>query len=139
MDFASKIMGLNQVGAIWTHIQSLPQDFSNLSAEKKAALIFIGGLIVHKASKTYKSNITNKQGETKMDLVKGALGSEANFDLKMEAGQLILTVSYKGSEASASLSAGVEPGLFLDKLKALIPGQVDDAVIEIIKMALKAV
>lgn len=74
-----------------------------------------------------------------MDLVKGALGSEANFDLKMEAGQLILTVSYKGSEASASLSAGVEPGLFLDKLKALIPGQVDDAVIEIIKMALKAV
>lgn len=73
-----------------------------------------------------------------MELVHGAIGAEASYDLKMEAGLLKLSVSYKGNEAGASASVSLEPGLFLDKLKALIPGQIDDAVIELLKSALKA-
>ena len=73
-----------------------------------------------------------------MDIVQGQVGPEASYDLKMEGGQLKLSANYKGVQAGASASISVEPGLFLDKLKALIPGQLDDALIELVKGALKA-
>lgn len=73
-----------------------------------------------------------------MDLVKGDIGPEAHYDLKMENGLLKLAVDYKGAEVGAGASVSIEPGLFLDKLKGLIPGQIDDAVIELLKNALKA-
>ncbi len=73
-----------------------------------------------------------------MDLAQGQIGSEASYDVKLTNGKLVLTASYAGLEAGASVSVSVEPGLFLDKLKAVIPGQIDDAVIELLKNALKA-
>lgn len=71
------------------------------------------------------------------ELVQEQLGPEAKLDLKLEGGKLILSVVYEGKEAGASMGVSLEPGLFLDKLKGLIPGQIDDAVIELIKAALK--
>jgi hypothetical protein len=41
-------------------------------------------------------------------------------------------------QADASLKIMLESDLFLDKLAELIPGKIDDAVISVIKMSLKA-
>lgn len=73
-----------------------------------------------------------------MEIAKGSLGAEVNYDLKMLDGMLQVMAVYKGEQTGASVSVSVDPSKFLDKLKELIPGSVDDVVIELMKSALKA-
>jgi hypothetical protein len=70
------------------------------------------------------------------DLVELKKG-EATLDVDFKEGKLRLSVSYDGKGADAGLFVDLDPDYFLDKLKAVIPGQIDDAIIEMLKGALK--
>ncbi len=66
------------------------------------------------------------------------ISKEAKFDIKVVAGKLVLAVSYDGAQVDAGISVAIDSDAFLDKLAALIPGQLDDLVISGVKVALKA-
>ena len=70
------------------------------------------------------------------DLVELKKG-EATLDVDFKDGKLRLSVSYDGKGADAGLFVDLDPDYFLNKLKAVIPGQIDDAIIEMLKGALK--
>ena len=71
------------------------------------------------------------------ELVNKELGGEGELDLSLENGKLKLSVKYAGKGGDATVSAALNPDYFLDKLAAAIPGGIDDAVINILKAALK--
>jgi hypothetical protein len=75
--------------------------------------------------------------ELEMDIVSGKNG-EVDFAVKIEKGILLLEVGYIGSGAGAGIKVTLEADYFLDKLKNAIPGQLDDSVIDLIKVAVKA-
>ena len=66
------------------------------------------------------------------------ISKEAKFDLQIKQGKLILALNYDGAQVDAGVSVAVGVDLFLDKLAEKIPGQLDDAVIAVIKGALNA-
>lgn len=70
------------------------------------------------------------------DLAKGQIGPEASYDLRLENGNLIFDLKYQGQDAGAGVSVSISSSSFLDKLEKLIPGQIDDAVIEMLKVVL---
>jgi hypothetical protein len=63
---------------------------------------------------------------------------EVDLDVAFKQGKLQLTVKYDGKGADASVTVALESEYFLSKLKAAIPGQVDDAVINLLLAAMKA-
>ena len=69
-------------------------------------------------------------------LVEFAKG-EADLDLEFKDGKLRASVSYDGKGVDAGLYVDVSPEYFLDKLKAAIPGEVDDKIIDMLKLAFK--
>jgi hypothetical protein len=71
------------------------------------------------------------------ELIGGPIGAEAKYSLALEDQKLIIAVQYDGVEADAELKVKLEVGLFIDKLKDLIPGKLDDALFELLKGALK--
>lgn len=62
---------------------------------------------------------------------------EANLSLKIEEGKVVLVIAYDGEQADASLNVTMEADKYLDMLAEAIPGQLDDAVIELLKGAMK--
>lgn len=62
---------------------------------------------------------------------------EANLSLKIEEGKIVLTISYDGKQADAKLVIALEIDQYLDMLKKAIPGELDDAVIELLKGAMR--
>lgn len=68
-----------------------------------------------------------------------AIGSEGKVDVKLQNGKVYLVGAYDGVDMDAKLEVGVEVDVLLDKLAAKIPGKIDDAVIGLLKAALKAV
>lgn len=60
--------------------------------------------------------------------------TKGDLKLKIEAGKLVLVLD----SAGVDVSVVVETDYFMDKLAAAIPGTIDDAVIGMIKAALKA-
>jgi hypothetical protein len=73
----------------------------------------------------------------KIDLAKGPIGADGDFDLEIENGQLVLEVSYDGEGVDGTLRVSVDGLYFMDKLKGVIPGTIDDAVIELLKNAIR--
>lgn len=67
-----------------------------------------------------------------------ALGPEGQLALKLEDGKLVIEVKHVHASGEVSVVAKEDAGYFMDKLAALIPGQLDDAIIALIKGALKA-
>lgn len=65
-------------------------------------------------------------------------GKEFDMKLVISGGLVKIVGDYVGSGGAAKLEAGVSVDYFIDELKAKIPGQIDDAVLEIVKAALKA-
>lgn len=61
---------------------------------------------------------------------------EGGLDLAFVEKKLRLTISYDGKGVDAGVYADVDPEYFLDKLKAAIPGEIDDTVIDLLKAAL---
>lgn len=72
------------------------------------------------------------------EIVKQDIGPETKFDLKLVGGNLVVELKYEGAGGVASVSAGITAEYFIDKLAALIPGTLDDAVLGLVKAALKA-
>ena len=77
---------------------------------------------------------------TKGDTMEKVLVDGKEFDMKLviSGGLVKIVGDYAGSGGAAKLEAGVSVDYFIDELKAKIPGQIDDAVLEIVKAALKA-
>lgn len=73
-----------------------------------------------------------------MELVDQAIGAEGKLELDVVGGQLIVTAKHVHASGEISIQAKEDVGYFLDKLAAKIPGTVDDAIIGVIKAALKA-
>lgn len=71
-----------------------------------------------------------------MDVAQGQVGPEAAYDVKVEDGKLVIVAKYDGVETDAELMVKVDAAAFIDKLAALIPGSIDDAVLGVIKAAL---
>ena len=67
-----------------------------------------------------------------------AKNGEVEFAVKIEKGIVSLEVGYQGAGAGAGVKINLEADYFLDKIKAAIPGQIDDSVIDLIKVAIKA-
>ena len=65
------------------------------------------------------------------------ISKESEFDLKFEDGVVKALISYDGKGLDGGIYINMEPEYFLDKLAAAIPGEWDNKVIEMLKMALK--
>lgn len=65
-------------------------------------------------------------------------GKEFDMKVVLSGGLIKFVGDYVGAGGSAKLEAGVSVDYFIDELKAKIPGVVDDAILEILKQALKA-
>lgn len=73
-----------------------------------------------------------------MNIFKGNLGPESNYNLQIVGDQLVAEIDYDGGQLDGSLVLKLDVGAILDVLKAKIPGAVDDVVFDLIKTALKA-
>lgn len=62
---------------------------------------------------------------------------EGNLELKVEEGKVKLSVNYDGKHADAKLEVSLEVDQYLDMLKEAIPGDIDDTVIDLLKVAMK--
>lgn len=72
------------------------------------------------------------------ELLDKELGSEGKLDLDLKEGNIELSVSYDGKGLDGAVSVKVDTDYFMDLLKEKIPGDIDNAIIDIIKAALKA-
>jgi len=71
------------------------------------------------------------------DLLKKEFG-DADLELKFENGKLRLLAGIDTKGVDGGVYVDLEPEYFLDKLAAAIPGKLDDAVIEMLKVAFKS-
>jgi len=67
-----------------------------------------------------------------MDIVEKQLG-DAKLDVKLENKQLIIEVTYAVAPVGASAKVTVDAHLLLQKIKDLIPGNIDNVVIDILE------
>ena len=74
------------------------------------------------------------------DIVDGKLGTVGAYDLEFKDGELRLTIDVNAplGIGTAGLKLGIKADAVLDAIANAIPGQIDDAVINLIKSALKA-
>lgn len=61
---------------------------------------------------------------------------EGNLSIKIEDGKVVMSISYDGKQADANLSISLEVDQYLDMLAEAIPGEIDDAVIALLKGAM---
>lgn len=69
------------------------------------------------------------------ELVGGKIGEKVGYSLELVEGNLKLSGKFDGPGVDVELAIISEPSVFLDKLKAVIPGQIDDAIIDALKGA----
>lgn len=73
-----------------------------------------------------------------MELAEKQLGPEAKLDFKLEGGKLVLSVALDSKGLDGKLELSLSPEYFAEKLKASIPGGIDDAIINLLLGVLKA-
>jgi hypothetical protein len=73
-----------------------------------------------------------------MDILTQEIGKEGTLDIDVVGGQIVLSAKHVHASGEVVITAKEDVGYFLDKLAAKIPGAVDDAIIAVIKSALKA-
>lgn len=71
------------------------------------------------------------------ELANVEISGESDFQLKFEDGKLKLLLGYDGKGMDAGVYMDLEPDYFLDKLAEAIPGDIDDKIIEMVKLAFK--
>lgn len=101
-----------------------------------AFIMFIKSLRGKFIAQNLEVQTINKESNMEKNLV---VSSEAKVDVKLAAGKLFLIAKYDGADVDADVTVGIEVDLLLDKVKGLIPGAIDDAIIEVLKAALKVV
>lgn len=72
-----------------------------------------------------------------MDLVEKDLGKELKLKLDFTSGKLQLGVILDSEGVDVGVNVAVDSDYFLDLLADAIPGEVDDAIIEMLKAAFK--
>lgn len=70
------------------------------------------------------------------DLVDGKLGSVGTYDVAFKDGALVVAITENDKFGATSITRSIPAKQVLDALKAAIPGQIDDAVINTIEVAL---
>lgn len=70
-------------------------------------------------------------------LVSGPIGELGSYELAWKSAALMLTVSIKAGPLKVATSAEVDSMEAFDEIAKAIPGTIDDAVIGVIKAALK--
>ncbi len=70
------------------------------------------------------------------DLISGKIGSEGSYDVAVKGGNVVATINYDSAEIGAAVTLTIKSKAGLEKLKELIPGQIDDAIISVIEEAL---
>ena len=120
---------------LWSNVVDYGRDYVG-----SIFLLLIAGIC--KRMFTYLSRRLGVQKDltTKGDTMEKVLVDGKEFDMKLviSGGLVKIVGDYAGSGGAAKLEAGVSVDYFIDELKAKIPGQIDDAVLEIVKAALKA-
>lgn len=72
------------------------------------------------------------------DLAEGKIGSVGAYDLEFKGGKLTFKLSAGASGLSAMVGIEADADVVLDALAKAIPGHVDDALLGLMKSALKA-
>jgi hypothetical protein len=70
-------------------------------------------------------------------LVDDQVSKELELKIEFKGGDLLLSAVYAGKGVGAQMGVNVSPDYFLDQLKLAIPGQIDDAIIDVLKAAFK--
>jgi len=72
------------------------------------------------------------------ELVTKEISQETDFKIEFTAeGDIKVTLGYEGKGLNAGAFAIMKSDYFLDKLKEAIPGQTDDKIIDMLKVAFK--
>ncbi len=74
-----------------------------------------------------------------MEIIEGQIGPEAQYSLKFEGGMLKGLVAYKGAQMDGAFSLNYSVDSLIDAIEVAIPGKLDDAILEMLKAALKGV
>ncbi len=64
------------------------------------------------------------------------LGTEGNLDVKLDGGKVVLTITHVHASGTLSVVASEDAKYFLEKLKVLIPGTIDDYLINVLEISL---
>jgi hypothetical protein len=67
------------------------------------------------------------------------ISKEAKVEITFEKGNIVLAGNLDTKGVDVGLTLTVESDYFLDKLAAAIPGQLDDKIIDMLKLGLKAI
>lgn len=75
-----------------------------------------------------------------LEIVEGKIGEVGAYDVELKAGKLTAKIGITGPAGAVSgeMVVSIDGALLLDKIKAEIPGEVDDAFINILKGVLLA-
>lgn len=73
-----------------------------------------------------------------MDLISEQLGPEAKVKVVIEKGKLGLAVELDTKGIDGKVALFVDSEYFIDELAKAIPGKLDDAILAVLKSALKA-
>jgi hypothetical protein len=74
-----------------------------------------------------------------MELTQGVIGEEGSYALKFEGGKVLLEASHVHASGKVSFVIEQDAEYFMDKLAEAIPGKIDDAILALLKGAVKAV
>lgn len=69
------------------------------------------------------------------DLAHGALGSAGEFDVKFEDGKLVASADAAVGPGSVGVVVKIDGNKVIDAIEKAIPGQLDDAVLELLRAA----
>jgi hypothetical protein len=73
-----------------------------------------------------------------MELLSKQIGSEGQAKVEISGGKLSLVALFDSKGLDGEVKLSVDADYFMDELAKKIPGQLDDAVLAILKGALKA-
>lgn len=71
-----------------------------------------------------------------MDVVNQPIGAEGNLSVKLEGGKLVVAITHVHASGEVTIVAKEDAKYFLEKLKVVIPGKIDDYLIDIAAAAL---
>lgn len=71
-----------------------------------------------------------------VEIVEGNLGTVGKYDIEFKAGKLVAEVTAAVPVGEAGLVIKIDSGAVIDAIAKAIPGQVDDAILGVIKAAL---
>jgi hypothetical protein len=71
------------------------------------------------------------------DIVDGKIGSMGAYDVEFKGGKLQAKLVFSHPVGEATVNIAIGSDAVIEALKAAIPGKVDDAILEVLKSALK--